>query len=347
MFLLKLSLHFVVYRNVKTMVGLPVVPVKVTGIGCEKPVITYAFLDNGSNSTFCTEDLLNKSGLKGEETSFSLSTLEKQNSKMKCSVVSLVVHNLQEDEFIDLPSVFSTPALPITCDDIPKQEDVKRWSHLDGIYTPKVEAQVGLLTGNDSPKALEPREIKQSSRKGPFAVRTVFGRTINGPLGRGSTRGSHTVNRVKGDIELEEQFKRFCNQEFGDSIAETAMQMSKDDHKVVAIMEQTAVLHRNHYAMVLPWKSSPPLLPNDRVMALHRLMLLKKRFHKDPGLLSKYLQVMDDHLHKGYTEKVPESLLDHSDGMVWYLPITPFCILTSPTRQGLFFTVLLSSEKCR
>ena len=54
----------------KTTVGLPVVPVKVMGIGCEKPVITYAFLDNGSNSTFCTQDLLTKLGLKGEETSF-------------------------------------------------------------------------------------------------------------------------------------------------------------------------------------------------------------------------------------------------------------------------------------
>ena len=150
--------------------------------------------------------------------------------------------------------------MPITCDDIPKQEDVKRWPHLDGIYIPKVEAQVGLLIGNDNPKALEPREIKQSRRKGPFAVRTVFGWTINGPLGRESTGGSHTVNLVKGDIELEEQFKRFCNQEFSDSIADTAMQMSEDDHKAVAIMEQTAVLNGNHYAMALPWKSPPPLL---------------------------------------------------------------------------------------
>ena len=63
----------------KVTVGLPMVPVKVTGIGREKPLITYAFLDNGSNSTFCTEDLLNELGMKGEETSFSLSTIEKQN----------------------------------------------------------------------------------------------------------------------------------------------------------------------------------------------------------------------------------------------------------------------------
>ena len=111
----------------KATVGLPVVPIKVTGKGCEKPVITYAFLDNGSSSTFCTEDLLNELGLRGEETSFSTPTIEKQNSKVKCNVVSLVVHNLQENEFIDLPSVFSTQALPITCNNIPKQEDVKRW----------------------------------------------------------------------------------------------------------------------------------------------------------------------------------------------------------------------------
>ena len=80
----------------------------------------------------------------------------------------MVVHSLHEDEFIDL---LSTPALPITCEDIAKQEDFKRWPQLSGIYIPKVEAQVG----NDNPKALEPKEIKQSRRKGPFAVRTVFG----------------------------------------------------------------------------------------------------------------------------------------------------------------------------
>ena len=80
----------------------------------------------------------------------------------------------------------------------------------------------------------------------------MFGWTINDPLGHERTGGSHTDNLVKGDIDLEEQFLRFCNQEFTDSIADTAMQMSKDDHKAGAIMEQTAVLNGNHYAMALP-----------------------------------------------------------------------------------------------
>ena len=92
--------------------------------------------------------------------------------------------------------------------------------------------------GNDNPKALEPREIEKSRRKGPFAVRTVFGWTMNDPLGRERTGGNHTDNLMKWDFELEEQFKRFCNQEFSDSIVDTDMQMSKDDHKAVAIMDE-------------------------------------------------------------------------------------------------------------
>ena len=53
------------------------------------------------------------------------------------------------------------------------------------------------LCGNDNPKALEPREIEKSRRKGPFAVRTVFGWTMNDPLGRERTGGNHTDNLMK------------------------------------------------------------------------------------------------------------------------------------------------------
>ena len=66
-------------------------------------------------------------------------------------------------------------------------------------------------------------------------------------------------------------------------------------------------------------------------------MLLKKRFHKDPDLFSKYSQVIDDHLHKGYTEKVPGSRLDRSDGMVWYLPHHPVFHPDKPDKTRVVF----------
>ena len=76
-------------RMSKAKVGLPVVPVKASGIGCEKPVITCAFLDNVSNSIFCTEDLQNELGLKGKERQVSHYPLLR-NRTVRSNVVLLV-----------------------------------------------------------------------------------------------------------------------------------------------------------------------------------------------------------------------------------------------------------------
>ena len=49
-----------------SVVGLSIVPVKVKVKGSSKKVLMYAFLDSGSNTSFCTEDLLRKLGTKGK-----------------------------------------------------------------------------------------------------------------------------------------------------------------------------------------------------------------------------------------------------------------------------------------
>ena len=42
----------------KSVIVHPIVPVKVKTRGCVDFLVTYPFLDGGSNSTFCTEELL-------------------------------------------------------------------------------------------------------------------------------------------------------------------------------------------------------------------------------------------------------------------------------------------------
>lgn len=66
-----------------------------------------------------------------------------------------------------------------------------------------MNTQVGLLIGNDNTRALEPIEIRQSRGEGPSAVWTVFGWTVNGPLGGESDGASRTANLIRGDIQLE------------------------------------------------------------------------------------------------------------------------------------------------
>lgn len=56
--------------------------------------------------------------------------------------------DLEENALVDLPTVFSTPILPVSPGNIPRQEDIVRRPHLHGICLPQVDAQVGLLIVN-------------------------------------------------------------------------------------------------------------------------------------------------------------------------------------------------------
>ena len=182
----------------------------------------------------------------GEKTTLSLTTLGKQNSATECSVFKLEVFDLDEHNFVELPAVFSTQKLPVSKDSIPQQEDVSKYPHLSGIELPRIDACIGLLIGNDVPKALEPKEIRECNGQGPYAVRTMFGWTINGPLER-KGNSPRTANFIRTDNELSQQFAKFCNLEFSDSVYDKDSGMSKEDLHAMSIMEQSVKLKEGPY----------------------------------------------------------------------------------------------------
>ena len=65
------------------------------------------------------------------------------------------------------------------------------------------------------PKALEPKEVKESQDGGPYATRTLFSWAINGPQGRNGIT-TQTTNFIRRDAELYHMFQRFCIMEFSD-----------------------------------------------------------------------------------------------------------------------------------
>ena len=301
-----------------SMTGLAVVPVKVRAKGGNKMVETYAFLDNGTNTTFCTERLINQLGLEGTKTTLSLTTLETANSITDCSIVNLEILDMNEENLVALPKVFSRPNLPITRDSVPDQSDVNRWSHLNGINLQCIDAKVGLLIGSDVPEALQPQEIRESKDGGPFATQTIFGWVLNGPLGRKSNHVP-TANFVEANDQLNRQFEEFCNREFDDSIYESKTLMSQNDQRALKIMEDTVKIVNGHYEMALPWKNYPPCLQNNKSLAQHRLDFLKRKLEKDPVTCSKYKDFMKDLLRNGYARKVRDHDLGPLDNH-WYLP---------------------------
>ena len=254
-------------RNQLSATGLAVLPVRVKAPGCDKTVETYAFLDNGSTASFCSEELVRELGLSGRQTTLSLTTMEKEQSKTDCCIVSLEVLDLDEVNLIELPSVFTRKKLPVAAENVATQDDIDRWPHLSGIQLPKVDANVGLLIGSDAPEVLEPKEVRPSSQGGPYATRTVFGWVVNGPLGRVQSSCTSTANFIKADLELNEQFRSDCNREFNDSVYTCEPSLSQNDKRALEIMNETATLMNGHYEIALPWKNDPPGLDNNKVIA--------------------------------------------------------------------------------
>ena len=58
------------------------------------------------------------------------------------------------------------------------------------------------LIGQDVPEALEPSEIRTRRGSGPYATKTKFGWTLNGPLGRHGRSDVRDVNFVRADDVL-------------------------------------------------------------------------------------------------------------------------------------------------
>ena len=102
-------------------------------------------------------------------------------------------------------------------------------------------------------------------------MKTIFGWTLT--LDRKGT-SRHTANFIRADDELNQQLTRFCNQEFSDSAYDKDAGLSKEDAHAIRIMEQSVKLKSGHYEVALPWRSTPPNLPNNRPLAKHRLKLL-------------------------------------------------------------------------
>ena len=323
-----------------TVTGMPIVPVKVKMKDSNFFVETYAFLDPGSNTTFCTERLIGQLGAPGNQASLSLTTMNNENVISNCTVVNLVACDLKEQNAVELPNVYSCERLPVTTKDIPSQADINQWSYLRSIKLPSIESdKVDLLIGNDVPKALEPKQVKQSQDGGPYAIKTVLGWTINGPLGpeRKNCTKTPTVNRIDANVLLSEQFRKYCDLEFNDTRIHDDRTMSQEDVKALNVMEDSAKIVDGHYQIALPWRNYPPDLPNNKVDAEHRLKSLKNRLIKDERLHKNYTSFMEDLVKKGHAQKVPEEKVDCKAAPGWYLPHHPVTHPRKPDKTRVVF----------
>ena len=112
------------------------------------------------------------------------------------------------------------------------------------------------------------------------------------------------LSKVECEIrneELNKHLERLWKTDFGNSEVETRVCTSLEDKKALEVMER---------------RYDPPYLPNNRVAAERRGLLLKKRLLRDEALPEKYKATMTDYIEKGHAERIPEEELEVNDSPV-------------------------------
>ena len=302
-------------------VSLPIVPARVRIPNSRTYVDTYALLDPGTDSTYCTEDLSKRLGAIGETQRLELNTLTQAGMEFDAQLVTLVVSNLADTERCLIPEVTVYPDLHISIDSKAERVELQRWPHLMDLNIPETEVrEVHLLIGLDCPDLLRSSEERYGGRGEPFARRTPLGWAINGPLGIPSSisRRSHFVNVKRAP--LEQDLERLWDMEESHSEEQG---ISVDDRRTLDLWNQSLKLDNGRYSMDIPFKDENLKLDNNRGMAEKRAESLRRRLNRDENLREKYTKEIKKLLDMGYAERVPEDQLQRADGKVWYLPHQP------------------------
>ena len=323
----------------------------------EHEVMVYALLDDASDTTFVTSKTLRGLGLKGPEVKLNLSTMLGKEEISVEKITGLVVERMDKRVEIELPRTYSRTRIPFRRDQIPRPEVANKWPHLQKIAEKmqpyRSDVDVGLLIGCNCPRAIKPREVILGKGDDPYAIRTLLGWGIIGPVAPQQAAEQSeedqdlaTCNRILtqeigSDLQTsirfvpKVQFKEEINPctvrkmfEIDFSERSSGQALSKEDRKFLRIAESG--IRRcadGHYEMPLPLKEPRLDLPNNREIAVRRLNQLKRRFKSDDKYRNDYVTFMGNLLKNGYAETVPPedrstqtSTPENPERSNWYIP---------------------------
>ena len=199
----------------------------------------YAFLDPGSSATFCTDGLMSQLNIQGRKTNIWLQTMSNEKRVPTYVVSGLKISGLVRDIFTQLPDGFTQKEMPVTADNIPSKQNLARWPYLQKVNIPEIDGNIELLIGMNASKIMEPWEIINSQGEGPYAVKTLVGRLVNGPL-RGSKSSidndcqSAIVNRIS-IANLETLLVNQYIHDFNEKASEEKREHSIEDKRFLEI----------------------------------------------------------------------------------------------------------------
>ncbi|CAH8287249.1 unnamed protein product [Heterobilharzia americana] len=303
-------------ESLRESVCLGLLPVRVKH--GNKEVYGYAILDNGSDTTLITKNVLQLLGLSTDGTKTIIKTVS--GSRLADSVSKpFEVYSLDGNECILIDRAVVARDLPVRRPKGSMRESIKRWPHLTDVPWTEVEdGEVLLLIGCDVPEAHWVLDQKLGGRKSPYAVRSLLGWVVFGPTSFREHR-ERVVNCTSRSDLLVDQWKKIYDYEFSD-LYSGDKSLSVDDLAAVNIVQRGTYWDNGHFVVPLPWKMESKRVYGGCEVARRRLESLKRRLISSESLRESYTSAMEETIRKGYAAVAPEPQLDPSYRPRWYLP---------------------------
>ena len=306
--------------NAETNFKLNILPVSIKY--CDKIIKTYAFLDPGSTTSFCSLSLSKKLGIScnsRNKVNLSVTTIQASNKPMESFVIKDLSISPANDPgvTVKLPPLFALSSIPASHDDIVSKKEIINLKYLKDIPIPTVDSEIELLIGNNVPAIMEPWEIINSPiRGGPYAMKTIMGWLVCGI--KCASKISHNVSRISiNNEELKQILLDMYNREFEDLNFTSDEYSVQERHWLNFVEENCKLLDNNHYEIALPFKKNLPEIPNTIPTALRRLELLKRKMQTNEDFRLEYTKFMNDVIHNGHAEEAEN---DNDIGRTWFIP---------------------------
>ena len=180
-----------------------------------------------------------------------------------------------------------------------------------------------MLIGANVPEAQVYEEFRRGGSGEPYAVRTVLGWAVLGPVDAANIMcfQPKNVNFVKyGDELVDHQMKQFLRLEDIDINRSSKKGMSIKDQEALKRVENSVCVVGGHFEVGMLWKSDTPWLPNNNQTAEARLQSLKSKLKRDENFHRKYREFMANLIQKGYARKMTEEEAVRRSQRTWYLP---------------------------
>ncbi|XP_058449200.1 uncharacterized protein LOC131429170 [Malaya genurostris] len=296
-------------------------PVTLEGNG--KKLNTFAFLDDGCESTLLEAGLAKELNIVGPEEPLCLSWTGDISREEKGSQrVSVTISGVGLKSKFQLSNVRTVQKLMLQSQSFHYDELKRIYPHLEGLpLSSYSDAVPRMIIGIEHAQMITTLKVREGRSTDPIAAKTRLGWCVYGKQSDGcdAVTQLHMHSQANEYRELHELMKQYYSIE--EAAVATPLE-SEEDRRARAILEKTTQRVDGGFETGLLWKYDRPSFPNSYPLALRRMYSLEKRLAKEPELQQRVNTLLTEYESKGYAHRITQEELNMTKPeRVWYLPI--------------------------